>query len=229
MKNVAFAPRKSRPRRLEWEDDGVTVPWLSSGVAVYLLAVLNAPFWQRAAVLVAPLTLEGALFHAALFAGLGGMYACALCLVTARGFGRGLLVLVLLYASLCLYVLDNFGPALPDMLRGGATWREFARLPALWQIGAFGVMPALAVTRVPIGRRRGVREFARRLRFCLFCLLLAACAVGVQHRKLAVFFAQFPEGVVWLSPVNAIKFAGVRGAADVERLFVQHGDAGLSP
>jgi glucan phosphoethanolaminetransferase (alkaline phosphatase superfamily) len=205
---------------MEWEDDGVSVPWLSSCLGVYLLAVLNTPFWQRAAVLVAPATLEGVLFHADLFAALGGLYACALCLATTRGFGRPLLVLVLLYSSIGLYVLDNFGPALPAMLRGGATWREFARLPALWQIGLFGVVPALVIARVPIGRRRAKREFVRRLRFCLCCLFLAACAVGVQHRRLVVFCDQFPEGAVWLSPVNAIKFAGVRNATDVDFLFV---------
>jgi len=222
---VVIAGRRSRPRRLEWEDDGVSVPWLSSGLAVYLIAILNTPFWRRAAVLVAPATLEGALFHGALFAALTALYACVLCLITVRGLGRPLLAAVVLYSSCGLYLLDNFGPALPDMLHSGAGWREFVRGSALWQIGLLGMLPALLIAWAPIGRRRGVREVARRLRFCLLCLLLAACATGAAYPRLIGFFAHYPEMLIQLNPVNVIKFGTVREAADVERLFVPRGDS----
>ena len=217
---MAISGWRSRPRRLEWEDDGVSVPWLSSGLAVYLVAMLNTPFWRRIALLIPPTTLENALFHGALFTVLSALYACGLCLAAVRGLGRPLLAVLLLYSSLALYLLDNFGLLVPDMLRGNAGWREFVRLSALWQIGFLGVIPALLITRVPIGRRRGVRELVRRLRFCLLCLLVAACVAAAQHRRLGDFFDLFPDALVLLNPVNAITSGAGQKAAEAERPLV---------
>lgn len=210
---------RSRPRRLRWEDDGVPVPWLAALVAVYIVAVLNGEFWRETARLM-PLTgLSAVLFHAAVLVALCGAHAFVLNLLTLTGVGRVVLAGSVLVAACAAYLAEACDiwmtpESLARLARGEAGgFAGLWHLSALWRVGLMGLVPAVLLCVVPIGRRYFVRELARRTRFALACLVLTAVACAAQYAPLSELVRARPQLLSLLTPYNVVH-AGLRLALE---------------
>ena len=203
-------PRLSRPRRWRVEDDGVSVPWLSSLLAVYFVAMLNTSFWSGVTAMTPYAGLEAVLFNGALFVALAGAFAFAFNLLLVSGIGKPLVSVLLLVASVGAYALDTLDLRM-TVASLGAAWdsgpTHLLRLPILWKMGLFGVLPAAVLVWTRVGRRKLPREITRRVRYGLFCIALVVCAAAVQQRQFQALWDAQSSLIPLLNPVNIVMMA----------------------
>jgi glucan phosphoethanolaminetransferase (alkaline phosphatase superfamily) len=212
-------------RRLFPEDDGISVPWLSALTAVYIVTMLNGVFWRTSAAVVPLTDVSAAVFHASLLIALISAHALALCLLMPRPLDGLVPAALILAAAVAAYVAERTGlriraSTLSELIRGDLPGGEtFAgRWPDVaffWKVGVLGFVPAVALLRLRIGRRRFRREMIRRARFAALCLACACAAFAAQPDRLAAFLR---EQDVWtlLNPYAIL-------TASVHLLPIPHG------
>jgi glucan phosphoethanolaminetransferase (alkaline phosphatase superfamily) len=187
--------KRAGRRRLFLEDDGISVPGLSALTAVYIVTMLNGVFWRTSALAV-PLTDVSAIaFHASLLIALISAHALALCLLMPRPLDGLVPAALILAAAVAAYVAERTGlriraSTLSDLVRGDLLAGRWPDAAFFWKVGALGFVPAVALLRLRIGRRRLRREMIRRARFAALCLVCACAAFAAQQDRLTAFLCE---------------------------------------
>ena len=204
-----------RPRTLRWEDDGISVPWLSSLTAVYIMAMQNSEFWHEVT-LFAPLRdVASAVFIAVLLALLAALHALLLNVLTLGSWGALVPASLVLLASLAAWLTDRgvwIAPAGLTALADGFTLPAGSvplepdlpgpLWPLVWIVGVKGLLPAVLLARARIGTRYGAREMTRRGVYFMACCVLIGLLFGWQQRRIEALMQAQPQIVTLLNPCD---------------------------
>ncbi|MBW8367398.1 MAG: phosphoethanolamine--lipid A transferase [Arenimonas sp.] len=188
---------------------------LTAIVSVLFALFYSAGFWKH--LMAADLLpgLRGVLFLAAAGLLMVGMNILVLSLLAWRFVHKPLLAVVILLAASAAYFIDSYGVvvdrhALQSVLetdaREGAQWLSWKMLVYL---GLLGVVPVLALWRVPVTYRPWPRELLSRGLMMLAALVLIGLAIAPFSREMASTARNHSQLRDLATPFNV--FSAVRG------------------
>ena len=173
---------KKYQRKIRWEDDGVSIPWMASLLGVYFAAILNTPFWSMVTQLFPYDGFESIVVYGLLFVALASCCACVFNALWLPGIGKLLVMVLLLLSSALVFFMETYGALFnPQWAIESREHWVGVRSGLGWHVLLYGFAPSVALFMAPTGRRNGWREVRRRVRFAVFSLGLAVAAIGVQY------------------------------------------------
>lgn len=188
---------------------------LTALVSLLFVLFYSAGFWKYLMAADLPPGLRGVLFLGAAGLLMVGMNILLLSFLAWRFVQKPALAVVMVLAASAAYFIDSYGVvvdrhALQSVLetdaREGAQWLSWKMLVYL---GLLGVLPALALWRIPVTYRRWPRELLSRGLMMLGALLLVGLAILPFSREMASTARNHAQLRDLATPFNL--FTAVRG------------------
>lgn len=189
-----------------------------TAIAAALLALAySASFWRQLLAADLPGGLRGALFLLAAFAVVFAVNGLLLSLVAWRGVQKPALAGVLLLSAAAAYFMDGYGAVvdrhalqsvLETDLREGSEWLSWSMAGYLLVLG---LLPALALWKLPLRYRSWPRELAARAGFMLAMVAVLGLAVMPFTREFSSTARNHAELRHLATPTNLVN--AVRGYA----------------
>ena len=173
---------KTYQRKIRWEDDGVSIPWMASLLGVYFAAMLNKPFWNMVTQFSPYDGFQSIVVYGLLFVALTSACAFVFNALWLPGIGKPLVMTLLLLSSILVFFMETYGALFNPqwVIESREHWTN-VQSGLGWHVVLYGFAPSMALFMAPIGRRNGWREVRRRMRFAVISLGLAIAAIGVQY------------------------------------------------
>lgn len=187
-----------------------TPEFISLVLAVFFVAVLNAPFWRLFHRVVEPRGLYDWAFLAAFFVALLAVFYMVIMLLAVRPLLRPVMLLLLPVTAAASYFMLEYGAVIDvNMVRNifETDTREAGDLIStklVLYVGALGILPALALWVVPIEWPPLALDFRRKLKAALITLPLAAAAIYPFIPALTSTFRENRSLRLTLTPTNYI-------------------------
>ncbi len=218
---------------------GFTTNTLILAVTAFLLAFSNGSMVRRV-LEIYPLSTANAPAVLSLVLTVGGVTVLVLGLLCFKRSTKPVLITLLLLSSLAAYFMDSFGVIISDdMLRNVAHTNtaealDLFSLKLLVYIGLLGIIPSLAVARIPLQWRGWRRETVARLKLLAITLTLVIGTALLFGSFYASFLRQHKELRQRANPVyfmsSVVKFARQSlQSAHTGPMVVVGGDASISP
>ena len=202
---------------IRFSKSGVSSNVLILLVAAFLMAFGNGAFITRV-LHTYPLTAGNALPLSSLIFVFGGVTVILLAVACFKRSTKPVLIAILMLSSLAAYFMDSYGVVLNDeMLRNvalthAAEVRDLLNLKLLAYLVLLGIVPAIAVYRMPL-RWRGWRlEVRSRLKLVVVALSMIVALVFAFGGFYASFLREHKTLRFYANPTyyvySAIRYAG---------------------
>lgn len=178
-------------------------------VTLFLVVCGNATFFVNVEKAY-PLAVSSALHYASLVVSLAAVTALLLALVCFGRLTKPLLVLVLLLSSLAAYFMDSYGVVISDEMLQNAVETNAAEAvdlmtgKLLLYLGLLGVLPAVAVVRIPLLWRGWWPELKARLGLIGLLVAVPALLVFAFSSFYASFFREHKPLRTYANPAYFI-------------------------
>jgi len=209
------ARRETRAERARWRDF-FAAPLLIAAVALFIVAVDNDSLWRAALHAT-----ENDEHRLGIFATLFALTFVTLTTVMSLALGRKLLRVVaaslLVVAASCGFFMAEYGVVIDQsMIRNVAETTVLEATPLLsaayaWHVVLYGVLPAIAVFALPLGRLRWRTEVLVRVGTAAVGVALLAATLYINYAAVA-FFGRENDGLrLQINPAYPIWAAATYG------------------
>lgn len=180
-------------------------------VALYISLFLDRTFWSQVLHgLPGGLDLQNFGIVASLFVALNVLLILAMVPFSASRIVKPFLAVFLVLASVCGYFMDAFGtvidvPMIANVFQTDR--REASELigwSMLWHVGVFGVLPAIAVLRVPLEVRNFGRELLRRIGFTALALVYLVACAAANYKSISLWVRAHRDIRLYVNPTYPI-------------------------
>jgi lipid A ethanolaminephosphotransferase len=192
----------SRPLRAEW---------LAVILAVLLVVLFNASFWQRLYTIVSPLDAHGVKMLGLAFVLLTAFFSLLLQLLVWPKVGKPLLIALLLTTAGVSYFMSQYGVLIDmNMVRNavqtdGAEVRDLITLKMVLTVLLLGGLPSLWLWKTPVQYRSPLRELGVRLVAVLVSAGVLVAVAMVGYQEFASLFRNNRELRFVLTPTNYLQ------------------------
>ena len=192
----------SRPLRAEW---------LAVILALLLVVLFNASFWQRLYTIVSPLDVHGVKMLGLAFVLLTAFFSLLLQLLVWPKLGKPLLIALLLTTAGVSYFMSQYGVLIDmNMVRNavqtdGAEVRDLITLKMVLTVLLLGGLPSLWLWKTPVSYRSPLRELGVRLVAVLVSAGVLVAVAMVGYQDFASLFRNNRELRFVLTPTNYLQ------------------------